>query len=426
MQSKTMNRNIHAEGHPISHSRFPAIIGGLSHFSRLSRTSSLRITRLSKICVPFLLFASIGCGPKGEIRSYTIPKETRPKEAAPQEARKAVVETATPSEPTHRMLAAIVPVGAQAWFLKTVGTLAELEAVAPQISTFFEQLSVEADASKPTWTLPEGWTEAAGQGMRAATLSIPSGDTTLEMSVMKLPWREDGPAGMLANVNRWRGQMKLAPVDSESLKGCTKEIGGTTVVDLQGVFDDASLNSGMRGPFAGNAPRSQPAKLPKDHPPISPPAAAVPVAVAGAPKMTVPAGWQPGRLSTFRKAAYNIVDDEKKAEVTVMDFPAGTNSPMADPLGNANRWRGQVGMEPLTKGNLESNSEAIEIAGIKGSFFELLPEGQATGILAAMIQRGDKMWFFKMTGDRELVAGQQANFRSLLKSVQFGDSDGSN
>ena len=142
--------------------------------------------------------------------------------------------------------------------------------------------------------------------------------------------------------------------------------------------------------------------------------------------MTVPEDWQPGRLSTFRKAAYNIADGEKQAEVTVMDFPAGTGSPMADPLANANRWRGQVGMEPLDADSIKSNSETVEIDNKQGSYFELLPEGQPTGILAAMVQRGDKMWFFKMSGDRRLVADQQDNFRSLLKSVKFGDSNGDN
>jgi hypothetical protein len=64
------------------------------------------------------------------------------------------------------------------------------------------------------WTLPTGWTEAAGGGqMRYATLTPPvAGDVTA--TVVKL----GGPAGgELANVNRWRNQIGLPPIDDAAL-----------------------------------------------------------------------------------------------------------------------------------------------------------------------------------------------------------------
>ena len=63
------------------------------------------------------------------------------------------------------------------------------------------------------WTLPKGWTETPGSGMRFATLT-PPGPGKAELSVVVLP----GPAGgELANVNRWRGQIGLAPIDEKAL-----------------------------------------------------------------------------------------------------------------------------------------------------------------------------------------------------------------
>lgn len=63
------------------------------------------------------------------------------------------------------------------------------------------------------WTLPKGWTEAPGTGMRFATLTAPVGGR-LETTVVVLP----GPAGgELANVNRWRGQIGMAPLDEAGL-----------------------------------------------------------------------------------------------------------------------------------------------------------------------------------------------------------------
>lgn len=62
------------------------------------------------------------------------------------------------------------------------------------------------------WTLPKGWTETRPGGMRVATLVPPI--SGVDISVTALP----GPAGgELANVNRWRGQIGLEPVDDAGL-----------------------------------------------------------------------------------------------------------------------------------------------------------------------------------------------------------------
>jgi hypothetical protein len=63
------------------------------------------------------------------------------------------------------------------------------------------------------WTLPKGWTEAAGGQMRFATLRPPVVGK-IDASVVVLP----GPAGgELANVNRWRGQIGLPALDEGAL-----------------------------------------------------------------------------------------------------------------------------------------------------------------------------------------------------------------
>ena len=59
------------------------------------------------------------------------------------------------------------------------------------------------------WTLPAGWTESHPGGMRYATLK-PGADSPLEISVVALAGTAGGE---VANVNRWRGQLGLAPAD---------------------------------------------------------------------------------------------------------------------------------------------------------------------------------------------------------------------
>ena len=63
------------------------------------------------------------------------------------------------------------------------------------------------------WTLPPGWAEGAGDGMRYATLK-PSVAGKVEISVVVLPGLAGGEA---ANVNRWRGQLGLAALDELAL-----------------------------------------------------------------------------------------------------------------------------------------------------------------------------------------------------------------
>lgn len=87
------------------------------------------------------------------------------------------------------------------------------------------------------WTTPKGWTENPGSGMRYATL-LPPGGGKAEMSVVVLP----GPAGgELANVNRWRGQIGLPPLEESTLGTARKTVqskaGTVAVYDFTGAGD---------------------------------------------------------------------------------------------------------------------------------------------------------------------------------------------
>ncbi len=82
------------------------------------------------------------------------------------------------------------------------------------------------------WVLPKGWSESrSGGGMRYATLR-PAASGKVEVSVTVFP----GPAGgELANVNRWRNQIGLGPVDDAALGRDRKTVrsaaGPVTVFD---------------------------------------------------------------------------------------------------------------------------------------------------------------------------------------------------
>jgi hypothetical protein len=266
--------------------------------------------------------------------------------------------------------------------------------------------------------------------MRAATILIPTDEKPLELSVTSLPWT-GAPDELLSNVNRWRGQMQLGATDSQGLAECTRELKAgdatMTVVDLRGRMQ----SGGMMPPFAGGAPigAGAPASagggatdLPPGHPPISTQGTTSTATL----KFDTPTGWQSLGASGIRKAAFRVVDGTKEALVTVIDFSADAGPMMADPIANVKRWRGEVGLESPSDAEIKDTMQPIEIDGLEASYVEAVPDAAKPAesksdraTLAAMLTRGEAIWFFKLTGDRDLVAGERDNFKSFLKSVRF-------
>jgi hypothetical protein len=66
------------------------------------------------------------------------------------------------------------------------------------------------------YTLPPGWQEKALSTMRLASFSAPGPNgKSADISVVALPGMAGGD---LANVNRWRDQVKLGPIDENALQ----------------------------------------------------------------------------------------------------------------------------------------------------------------------------------------------------------------
>jgi hypothetical protein len=65
------------------------------------------------------------------------------------------------------------------------------------------------------WTTPEGWTEVPPSSMRYASFSAPGEEgSKIDISVVTFP----GDGGSDAdNINRWRGQIGLAPIDANAI-----------------------------------------------------------------------------------------------------------------------------------------------------------------------------------------------------------------
>ncbi len=88
-----------------------------------------------------------------------------------------------------------------------------------------------------TWTTPAGWTRATDKATRIVTL-VPPGAKQTECAVSSLPGTG---GGLKSNVDRWRGQIGLAPCTADEfaklpkLTVCGQE---AVLLDLLGTFED--------------------------------------------------------------------------------------------------------------------------------------------------------------------------------------------
>lgn len=65
-----------------------------------------------------------------------------------------------------------------------------------------------------SWTAPADWTLQPAQRMRKATYAVPAGGASLELAVTAFP---GSMGGEFSNLNRWRGQAGLPPLDAAGL-----------------------------------------------------------------------------------------------------------------------------------------------------------------------------------------------------------------
>ncbi len=136
------------------------------------------------------------------------------------------------------ILAAVLPLASETWYFKFTGPSAVLNQFGGKFMDFLRTVRVAASASpspssppveapkKPGVEVnpPAGWIPSEGSAMRAASYTVPGPDDSLaDVSVVPLP----GDSGsILDNVNRWRSQVQLAPLDSETDPELGKTVSG--------------------------------------------------------------------------------------------------------------------------------------------------------------------------------------------------------
>jgi hypothetical protein len=319
-------------------------------------------------------------------------------------------------------------------------------------------------SAKLPWVVPDGWTAKASSGMRIASYEVKAADgRSVDISVVPL----GGQSGsLLDNVNRWRNELKLAPITEASLDTEVKGVPiGTTTgklvnlvsegTNLEGKFKERTLAAildlegttiffKLRGeaqlalenepkfrawlqsvqttipsPTEAAAPAAP--ATPNPIPPMtSTSTAGVPPPPATAvPQWEPPAHWKAGGQRPMRLATFEVPGGNNQVADLSISALGGSAGGM---LANINRWRTQqLGLSAATEVDLPKISSEVPVSGGKATLVDFAGEGELKGtrMLAAVVSQNDRTWFFKLNGPESVVGAERENFVKFLKSVKF-------
>jgi hypothetical protein len=313
-------------------------------------------------------------------------------------------------------------------------------------------------AAGPTsvqWSAPAGWEAQPPSGFRKGSFLVHGpNEQQADISVISFP---ESAGGLLANVNRWRDQLKLAPVADVSAAATPIDVGGHQMYFVDIVSEQPLLPGGLKSRVLGGiletpgetwffkmAGEDQLVASQRDNfrqflaslnigAPAPPPATVtaqgtnVPTPSPLAPPekaelhYQVPTGWQEQPLTAMRAASFKVPGpDGKDADVSVVFLTGMAGGDLA----NVNRWRDQLKLAPIDEQELAQTSEHIKAGGnhdfLVVNLVSTVPIGQPpvqTRILGAILNENDRSWFVKMTGEDSLVAAQKNAFAGFLGNL---------
>jgi hypothetical protein len=270
----------------------------------------------------------------------------------------------------------------------------------------------------------------SGQGLPDVLLSAFPGDT----------------GGLLANINRWRGQLGLDPIDDAQLAQATEtatfEGVIVTTVDLTGSGGQEMLGA-VVVPGDGQTwfvkATGEPAAIAQLKPTFgafarsfrlhreaagkdggAPGANATQSAAKGDGGVQARlSAWKPPSNwvinpspPQFVTAAFDATNADGGAKITATMLVNDGGGVMS----NINRWRDQMGLPPVERLDQQSTIDV----GAGSIVVDLSAADNTRRMLAAIVSGQNQTWFFKVTGTPKGVESEMANYKLLVRGVGLG------
>ncbi len=129
------------------------------------------------------------------------------------------------------------------------------------------------------------------------------------------------------------------------------------------------------------------------------------------PRWTVPAGWTAVTPGSMLLASFDLPGGGAKVTVSSLSGDGGGLLP------NVNRWRGQIGLGPISAGELASVTTEVELPGGKATLVDLANDEQR--MLTLIVPRQGQSWFYKSMGDFATVAREKDALLQFARSAQY-------
>ncbi len=299
--------------------------------------------------------------------------------------------------------------------------------------------------------LPDGWSEAPSAGSRAASFAIAGKDgQKAEAAIVAFP----GMGGTdLQFVNLWRDQLGLTPLAENELPKLVQPV---TIAGADGkLFDITGAIKAGAAPSAdriivalqkqdgvswfikltGHAALVEQQKAAfieflktlkfhaasDDGAPSAPaPAFAGPAPSQGAgqPSWTVPANWKQRTPGAMQAVKYGVGEGKAAAEITAV-FLGGLGGGLKP---NLDRWRAQLSLAPSAEGEVEQLAPPFPPLGQGARIVELTgttaQDGDPAGMIVLVVPSGLGTWFYKLMGDKGVVAREKDAFIAFVKSAK--------
>lgn len=293
-----------------------------------------------------------------------------------------------------------------------------------------------------TWTLPEGWSEAAAGRMSVASFNIKgSGNQEAQVTITPLTGLEGKE---VAIVNMWRQQVgeselssdevasQLQPVDIGGAAGrmfeVTGKADGTTramrivtamehrpdgswFYKLQG---DAELVEAQKPAFVAFLKSIKIADAPASAVDSSPTADAT--GGSAASKWNAPSDWKAVAPGQMQIAKFLLPEkDSSKADVAISAFPNSTGGTLA----NVNRWRNQIGLAPAAESELAQLVRPLDEQHPDAILVDMINSSNNRHLIGAIVPRDGQWYFFKLMGDTAAVAPQKDAFIKFVQTSNY-------
>ncbi len=293
--------------------------------------------------------------------------------------------------------------------------------------------------------LPDGWTEEPSTQFRLINLMAPGGVQC---------WVSTAGGALLANLNRWRGQLSQAamsqaevdalprkdllgvpaiyveiegdssggmgqdPIPGAKMLGLVSDMGNGNSLFVKMLGKAEAVDAAKPG-FEQLRETLRPGPMADDSgaagnvgtPPAAPGNGASPIA------WEAPATWNQIEtrnmtLVTFRATA------NPETECWVSHWPGEVGGLQA----NVARWRRQMGLGPLSPVQVAALPK-LEVLGGEGVIVEAIPEDDPDGsvvsaLLALSVFVDGRSTFVKMIGPKDQIESERENFMNFCKSLE--------